>query len=544
MLNPLKLRLSVLAIVGTLLAVPASASAFEVDIPWIGPTGFDITETMVVRYLETNFNSDLTDDGILSYINRLNITLSNAPFTMGVRADSAIFTRLNGEESFFDDPCALNPDGCLFENYIRPEKVFMSWDFGAGSLTGGDFYTSFGRGLALSIRKVDELGVDTSIRGGRIVSEVGPWRMEALAGWTNIQNIEPITSRVLDDPNDFLAGFQSSLTSDDGIEVGVRGTHGMFATPEILGHEESTSILGASLEIPDLADLFAIYLEGALLRHRDFDPDSGDTKDGDGGAIYGSINGFFGPLNLLLEGKHYRGFSFTPTDNALRTAGIVYHAPPTLERFDQLVPSNSDVTGGRMRLNYYIRSSKTRLYANALYYLYTKDGSDPFGKKGAYALHAYAGIRQNFGRGYTGELSGGWRDERKVEDEKLVRTFWHVEGEFNLPFSGMHALNLKGEYRFEEKSAVPNIEFGRALLTATYSLRSVFRSSLLYGYTTERIASVPVHHVGAQLDWDFMPGSTMRFFGGRLPGGVICAGGTCVEVPASSSYRLEVAMRF
>ena len=131
-----------------------------------------------------------------------------------------------------------------------------------------------------------------------------------------------------------------------------------------------------------------------------------------------------------------------------------------------------------------------------------------------------------------------------MEDEKLVRTFWHVEGEFNLPFTGMHALNLKGEYRFEEKSAVPNIEFGRALLTATYSLRSVFRSSLLYGYTTERIASVPVHHVGAQLDWDFMPGSTMRFFGGRLPGGVICAGGTCVEVPASSSYRLEVAMRF
>ena len=47
----LKVRLTLVALTASLLFAPASAEAFEVDMPWVGPTGFDITETLVLRYL-------------------------------------------------------------------------------------------------------------------------------------------------------------------------------------------------------------------------------------------------------------------------------------------------------------------------------------------------------------------------------------------------------------------------------------------------------------------------------------------------------------
>ena len=37
----------------------------------------------------------------------------------------------------------------------------------------GDFYVSFGRGMVLSIRKIDELGIDTTLLGGKFVYHEG-----------------------------------------------------------------------------------------------------------------------------------------------------------------------------------------------------------------------------------------------------------------------------------------------------------------------------------------------------------------------------------
>jgi hypothetical protein len=501
-------------------------------------------------------------------LNKLNVVGTGGGFTLGIRVDSA---------HFFFEQCA-EQGSCLFQDYVNPEfnsehplpeKIHLGWEGAIGTsslaLKAGDFYTSFGRGMTLNIRKVDELGLDTSLQGGRVYVQGENVTFEAVAGRTNIQNVAPIDNRHLDDPDDIIVGIET-LIGADGIELGVRGVHLEYAASSILGHEESASVAGASINLPDIAGMFAFYGEGAVIVARDYDPNAASDPftSQPGEALYGALNGFFGAFNMLLEGKHYRHFQIAPRDNTLRTVGIIYNAPPTLERFDQLVPSTSDVTGGRLRVDYFIRSTGTRVYANGLVQAFATGGNDPFEDKGKRGIHAYAGFSQTFGarKDVSVEISGGWRDERQSNpsnpEKSLLRHLWHVETDVNVKLGGQHALNVKAEHRTECKPTLASTDsqcglfdgdaaghrFHRSLLTTTYAVQSAFRASLLYGYTDEQPRAVPTNHFGVQLDWDFMPGSTMRAFGGSLPGGFICAGGTCVDVPPSSSYRLEIVNRF
>ncbi len=549
------------------LMVPAS-SAEAIELNWgaLGDGGLAITDSLQIRYLETNFNSSDDDDGVLTVLNKLNLVGTAGGFSLGFRVDSA---------HYFFEQC-VDESACLFQDYVNPEfnsehllpeKLHFGWEgsLGTGSLAvkAGDFYTSFGRGMTLNIRKVDELGLDTSLQGGRVHLQNDHLTFEAVAGRTNIQNVAPIDNRYLEDPDDVIVGIET-LVGGDGIELGVRGVHVEYADATVLGHEESATIAGGSLNIPDIAGMFAVYVEGALSASHDYDPqaDSAPFSNVPGKAFYGALNGFFGAFNLLLEGKHYRQFQISPRDNTLRTVGIVYNAPPTLERYDQLVSSTSDTSGARLRLDYYVRASGTRVYANGLYQAFATGGNDPLGDKGKRAAHVYLGFRQTFGRDVSVELSGGWRDERVSEPlqpgKSLLRHLWHLETDVNVKLGNEQALNVKAEHRTECKPSLSSKDedcglldseasghrFHRSLITATYAVQSVLRTSVLYGYTNEQPRAVPTDHFGVQFDWDFMAGSTLRAFGGSLPGGFICAGGTCVDVPPSSSYRLEIVSRF
>ncbi|NUN12383.1 MAG: hypothetical protein HUU55_01965 [Myxococcales bacterium] len=514
------------------------AYAFDVHIPYVGDVGFDVTESFITRYLDTNFDFNEEDDGVLTLLNKLNVTVSRNPISAGVRVDTAVF--------LFDADCKSTAEQpCFFEDYVNIEKFFLRWNFDFGVVVGGDFYTSFGRGLVLSVRKVDELGLDTTVRGGRAQFRFGAFRTEIIGGITNIQNVEQISSRVLDDPHDALLGMENIIELGDGVEVGVRGVHMWFDAASLLGHDEMTTVAGGSISIPNLGGSTALYFESALLRHTDLDTLTNKRSTDNGAAIYGSLSGFFGALTTLVEAKHYRRFRFVTADARLAAAGIFYNNAPTLERFDQTVPNNFDASGGRIRAEYFISDTHTRFYGNLMTYYFSKNETDPYGDDGAMAIHAYAGLRQDFDGGYSAEISGGWRQERFTTDSRLLRKLWHLEGEFNIPLHGPHSLNIKAEHRSEVKQGVPdNISFVKGLVTTTYAFQPHLRVSTLYGYTTEFEFKNPIHHVAGQFDWDFYRGSTLRMFGGRVPGGIVCAGGTCVNVPPSSSYRAEVALRF
>ena len=78
----------------------------------------------------------------------------------------------------------------------------------------------------------------------------------------------------------------------------------------------------------------------------------------------------------------------------------------------------------------------------------------------------------------------------------------------------------------------------------TYSLQPGFSLSALLGYSTERIEEEPTHHAAGQVDLGIGDWGTVRLFGGSVPGGIVCAGGTCVYVPSAVNYRADVVARF
>ena len=91
-----------------------------------------------------------------------------------------------------------------YRNTIYPSKLFLGYTAPGIDLTVGDFYAQFGRGLVLSVRKIDELATDTTIRGAK-ASFKKSWEsaslsVTTLAGQANPIRIDEQTTAMLRRP--------------------------------------------------------------------------------------------------------------------------------------------------------------------------------------------------------------------------------------------------------------------------------------------------------------------------------------------------------
>ena len=84
-----------------------------------------------------------------------------------------------------------------FKNSIYPAKLWATYSAPGVEVTAGDAYVQFGRGLTLSMRKVDELGIDTTLRGGKVQITKDPFSFTAVAGFANPSRVDEATGRAL-----------------------------------------------------------------------------------------------------------------------------------------------------------------------------------------------------------------------------------------------------------------------------------------------------------------------------------------------------------
>jgi hypothetical protein len=215
-----------------LLARPSRA----VDVP-IGDKRLtlDISNTTELGYHFDNRNSapiDLAnptlapsqyiDDNYGDWFNRLQIRAFYWKLNAGVRLDSALFFRTlsrPGVQTLIRDK--LGKDYLALENrfneelhshygarlpgdvraLVYPSKLWVGFKNEWVDATLGDYYLQLGRGLVFSVRKIDEVGVDTTVRGAkvRVGRSVGNWRVEATAfgGQLNPIRIDYPTGRIL-----------------------------------------------------------------------------------------------------------------------------------------------------------------------------------------------------------------------------------------------------------------------------------------------------------------------------------------------------------
>jgi thiol-disulfide isomerase/thioredoxin len=97
---------------------------------------------------------------------------------------------------------AIAMDGSTrYRNAIYPAKLFLTYKTEGLEVTAGDAYVQFGRGLVLSMRKVDELGIDTTLLGAKVVANKDVFALTLIGGIANVARVDEPSGRALFLPN-------------------------------------------------------------------------------------------------------------------------------------------------------------------------------------------------------------------------------------------------------------------------------------------------------------------------------------------------------
>lgn len=503
------------AALAALAATGVPRAALAVDLPPVdnSKVTLDVTATTIVAQRFNARDGEVENDqGYFSWHNRLNAVLAWKKLTLGVRLDSSVYA-LRPEDRAFSDPqlkANAQKDGATrYRDALYPAKVFLTYKDGDLEVTAGDAYVQFGRGLVLSMRKVDELGIDTTLFGAKVVANKDIFGLTLVAGLANPARVDEPTGRALFLPhvvgntplgaqpvygNDRLVGV--SMTAGRGLPV-VLSTNGVvlsrcapysysadgtindsaFDTPFGTCNEadrslfldklrnnkvgpvfESRQTINASqtLEIPNLWGHGNFYLEGAIQKR-----DVGDrlTSNTEGNALYGAFVTSGGRITNTVEVKSYRNYyplaASVDISRASAFGNIAYSAPPTAEPViadTQFGFFNACVTGGRDRFDYRL-SDSLLVYGTFGYFVSASEqpgaGCDRIGRSTATDKDALTN--------YVGDVGAG--AEWRFDDDRSI-AFFNVNGrrdvkgngdDYYREVSGSYSVTkyIAGPYAFE-----------------------------------------------------------------------------------------------
>ncbi len=396
-----------------------------------GAWRFDVTEVSIAsqRFLARHSEGErLQDQGWGMWLNRVQASLGwKTRWSLGARLDSAVYW-LRPEGRFDIDeslaPTVRRDGASRFRNSVYPAKLWASYTAPGLEVTVGDAYVQFGRGLVLSMRKLDDLGIDTTLRGAKVAWQSDPYAVTAVAGFANPSRVDEVSGRSLFATRPLAQDFRGSMPlfgSDRiaGIDVqagrggtavislqgvGVQhcapyaydsagqmvdrnvATH-MFGTcakndtamwlgslPTALGpmlNADRVIVAGGSIDVPNLDGLGTLYA-GIAIQNRKHGDIPGDPR-AEGNAIYATYSGAFGRVTNTLEFKSYRNFypiaAAIDANRAPEFINVAYSSAPTAEVVTQDSAFgffNACVNGGRLRTDVRIRESLL-IYGQAIH---------------------------------------------------------------------------------------------------------------------------------------------------------------------------------
>jgi hypothetical protein len=447
---------------------------------------------------------------------------------------TALIERLDASAAAGPSFVSLRVDGSWLEHPerrqrdLRPEKAAAGLALAPLRLTAGDSYARVGHGLLLSVRRVDPLGLDTTIRGGRVDLDSSRFGATAVAGLLNPQNTDPIELLMVDDARDIVAALELREKITEGLALGQGAL--AFRSPD--GAPDGGAVeVGAASVWANLArgGVDAAIEAAGLVRRGATLGEASETGHG----VFGRLGSRLGRASLLIEAKWYRRLALPATRPEL-----AYNEPPSLERDDQEVPANADSAGARARVD--LRAGEqTTLFANLLAYRFAEAGGDPFAS--GLAAHGYAGADRWFAGGSSVAASAGARRETDPDGE-VKREVLELNGDGAVPM-GAWALSLKWDHRWEEKRLFSGPRrFVKGLATLSLGFRARATVGAVYGYSTEA-AGRPTHFPGGELRIVFGGHGELRLFAGRQVGGRVCVSGSCRDVPPFEGVRLDLELR-
>ena len=605
-----------------LAARPARAIDFHLGTQ---PLRLDLTESMYLSAHLDNGTPDPTDKNYGELINRLNAQLAWRKFLFSVRFDSGAWvhspsdhiddtnpqTRGIGDHSPYVSPegsvpridcpaaapgdrtCVIQPHDPRLVNrekdgsytpYRFPgagqrvsrgplpvgasafylEKIALSYSGRTVEATLGDYYVNIGRGLVLSIRKVDELGVDTTLSGAKVIVHEKNFSGVALAGFTNVQNFDQAKAQFIPDPNDFISAIHVDYRFFDRLLVGAHAVFGVPACPtgQSCGeHDLAYNAYvrpGVMIDAPRLTRNLGVYAEYARAEDRLLGKSCEDRTHKDakgvehndcGNALYGAANLYAGRTAWLLEAKAYD--HYLPWHAANDPFGnLVYMQPPTLEQVITQINNNTDIVAGRLRLDVRVTPMLNLYWSGEL------GRTHPSELLTTTLVDFYGGaeIRWNEGRSHLFPVLG-FRNEHQESnaaasidpevEERLYSVQWDaaqvLTRRLSLEASGLVWLRRKG---LETLPGAGDNQWreGNMYVSLKWSPKLALTGG--YEFTTIPKESANTHNFfNGSLLWNITSSTSLALFvGGNRPG-LKCISGICRDFPAFQGARLEFVLR-
>ncbi len=293
-----------------------------------------------------------------------------------------------------------------FKNSIYPAKLWLAYSAPGLEVTVGDAYAQFGRGLTLSMRKIDELGIDTTLRGFKVQVQKDPFAVTAVAGFGNPSRIDEATGRNLFPTtgstaipvfgSDRVVGLEIqagrgmpvtlstravrfSRCAPYHYDAGGRIVTDFFSdpsgatfgscdeadtaawlsslpnTPPSL-RANAVTMVGQSLEVPTLGGHGKLYLEVAGQQRQE--DSAGRHIHAAGNAVYAALSADAGPITSTLEIKSNRNFfpvsagvnlTRAPEFSVVAYSFLPPAETPTILDTEGVGSFNACVNGGRLR---------------------------------------------------------------------------------------------------------------------------------------------------------------------------------------------------
>lgn len=463
--------------------------------------------------------------------------------------------------------------------YVNPEKIGATYRGEDFKITFGDFYASLGVGAVMNINRNVDNDVDTSIQGLRVIAQPGDWKITAMAGMLNRQQVfqDQQNPGLLDgDRRHIVAaarverynigattlGAHAAMynyvdnSRDDSLEKGLQGPINALGQPPdaiIGGATMATSLGGVDLNLEADGISFAQdALHPAIydLANEELQP---------GYALYGSGLWFTGPVTWQLEVRRFK--NVYRLNNPIPVQfGYTIVAPPTLELERAINPNtaavtgSNDLTGGLLRADMMIGDAVPYLAIGV-----TRDADLVNAAQKApepeTILQTQFGaeiIAAHWSLNIDGMARADLRDGEYGPDGQVYAAT-DIKAPLPLGLAGTQ-ISLVGNHFWQGPTqSVPEAgtwhEFNTSVSVLIWPN---FGITGFYDNTTNPIAGEggnlreewPHAYGAGELFWKPSSAWTVKAFHGGYAAGIRCSGGQCRNVPAFTGSRLAVVGTF
>jgi len=617
-----------------LLGATRAASALELGSDEHGqaPVLAEVTNASSVLYNVDNRDSRprevasrANDDWGLFY-NRLNLQATSGRWTLSTRVDSAWFFASPSPADIADDlaraeefPSAEARDdfyrGKATEAGIELSNRYIDWTYPAKVLllyTGRDFdvavgdsQAQFGRGLVLSLRKLDELASDTTVRGVRVSGRVraGDTRLEltVLGGSLNPLRIDEASGRYLGVDASALPSFtrvteagmpravgtdfvpetarcasfgtcsyapDRVLAAQGQVALGsvTLGTQGSLLvrqaalSPELVRTADRIFTASQSVELPRVFGNASVYVEAAIqkLDHRGANEPDLDT----GHALYLASSWAERRFSLLAELKHYRRFfplmANVSSSRAREFSLLQYSAPPTTEEVwndTEFGNFNTCVSGGRVRADVHARRTHSVYGWVGHYRSFAESAANERCELGAENENRVWDLATGLDltssdRRRQADVSVGTRFDTSTRELAGADGDTHVfyrelflRYDLHVPLAEALGLELQGFHR-RRRETVGGPE--EAWLEGQHSTGVDIgeRVTFALGLEYDTRPEVANGYVNAMVTYRPLDNLNLGLFVGQRRGAQRCVGGVCRIYPPFEGARLDATLRF